>query len=425
MSAYSPPAAAAAALCAARVQLRPKKSLPFYGRHPWVLDSGVQKVMPIGDNTDLDGQIVELLNDKGRFIARGLYNAKSRIRVRLLTWKEDEAIDRDFWRRRIAQAVEMRRQIGYEGALFDPPDLVQPVRSSSATRLVFSEADGLSGLVIDRYGDYLVLQPTALGMAQRTEEIAEVLQELIHPRGIVLRSDAGAAKMEGIELPDGKFWGQMPTEPITIVENDVKYTVDLCEGQKTGFYLDQRENRAAVAKYLAGKQVLDMFCYTGGFALNAAKAGAADVLAVDSSKKAIHLARDNAAANGVANVNFVIGDGFETLDQLQAEGRKFDAVILDPPKFARSRSSVPGALMAYHRLNRSAVALLSPGGLFVTCSCSGTVAREDFLLMLSGVAQKTGRDIQILETRGAAADHPVSATCLETEYLKCFICRVN
>jgi 23S rRNA (cytosine1962-C5)-methyltransferase len=231
--------------------------------------------------------------------------------------------------------------------------------------------------------------------------------------------------MEGIELPDGKFWGQMPNEPITLVENGVKYAVDLCEGQKTGFYLDQRENRAAVAKYLVGKQVLDMFCYTGGFALNAARAGAAEVLAVDSSKKAIQLARENAAANGLTNVNFLIGDGFETLDKLQAEGRKFDAIILDPPKFARSRSSVPGALMAYHRLNRSAVTLLPPGGLLITCSCSGTVSREDFLLMLSGVAQKTGRDIQVLEARGAAADHPVSATCLETEYLKCFICRVN
>jgi 23S rRNA (cytosine1962-C5)-methyltransferase len=405
--------------------LRPKKSLPFYGRHPWVLDSGVQKVTPVGEEADINGQIVELLNDKGRFIARGLYNAKSRIRVRLLTWKEEEAIDRDFWKRRIAQAIEMRRQIGYEGAAPDSSDFVDPVRSTSATRLVFSEADGLSGLVIDRYGDYLVLQPTALGMAQRTDDIAEVLQELLRPRGLVLRSDAGAAKLEGIELPDGKFWGQMPNEPITLVENGVKYAVDLCEGQKTGFYLDQRENRAAVAKYLAGKQVLDMFCYTGGFALNAARAGAAEVLAADSSKKAIQLARENAAANGLTNVNFLIGDGFETLDKLQAEGRKFDAIILDPPKFARSRSSVPGALMAYHRLNRSAVTLLPPGGLLITCSCSGTVSREDFLLMLSGVAQKTGRDIQVLEARGAAADHPVSAACLETEYLKCFICRVN
>lgn len=419
------PAPSPAALCAARVQLRPKKSLPFYGRHPWVLDSGVQKVTPVSEEGDVNGQVVELLNDKGRFIARGLYNAKSRIRVRLLTWNEEEAIDRGFWMRRIARAIEMRQQIGYEGALSDSSEFVDRVRSNSATRLVFSEADGLSGLVIDRYGDYLVLQPTALGVALRVDEIANVLQELFKPQGIVLRTDAGAAKMEGFELPDGKFWGKMPSEPITLLENGVKYAIDLCEGQKTGFYLDQRENRAAVATYLTGKQVLDMFCYTGGFALNAAKAGAADVLAVDSSRKAVQLARENAAANSLANVNFLVGDGFETLDQLQAEGRKFDAVILDPPKFARSRSSVPGALMAYHRLNRSAVALLPPGGLLVTCSCSGTVTREDFLLMLSGVAQKTGRDIQILEARGAAADHPVSATCLETEYLKCFVCRVN
>lgn len=415
----------AAPLCAARVQLRPKKSLPFYGRHPWVLDTAVQKVTPVDEAVDVSGEVVDLLNDKGRFIARGLFNAKSRIRVRLLTWKEEEAIDREFWKRRIGQAIELRRQIGYEGPESRSPAAVDPLRGTTATRLVFSEADGLSGLIVDRYGDYLVLQPTALGTARRVEVIAGVLQELLQPRGIVLRSDAGAMKMEGIELADGQFWGEMPTEPITLVENGIKYSVDLCEGQKTGFYLDQRENRHAVARYCVGKRVLDMFCYTGGFALNAAKAGAASVLAVDSSKKALQLARENATANNSNNLEFALGDGFEMLDQLQAESRQFDAIILDPPKFARSRASVLGALMAYHRLNRSAVALLPPGGLLVTCSCSGVVSREDFLLMLSGVAQKTGRDIQVLETRGAASDHPISATCLETEYLKCFVCRVN
>ncbi len=201
--------------------------------------------------------------------------------------------------------------------------------------------------------------------------------------------------------------------------------VDLRVGQKTGLYLDQRENRLAIAKYLKGRRVLDMFCYTGGFALSAlALGGAREVLAIDTSAKAIATAEANASLNGIAGARFETDDGFQALDRLLAMGERFDAVILDPPKFARSRHAATDALRAYHRINRLACELLTPGGILVTCSCSGHVTREDFLYMLVGVAQQTKRDLQILETRGAAADHPVSATCVETEYLKCFICRV-
>jgi 23S rRNA (cytosine1962-C5)-methyltransferase len=218
----------------------------------------------------------------------------------------------------------------------------------------------------------------------------------------------------------------LPAGPIEIEEHGIRYQIELSEGQKTGFYLDQRDNRRAAAAYCRGKRVLDMFCYTGGFAMCAAKLGqAAEVLGIDTSKKAVAQARANAQLNGLANVAFDTGDGFQTLDSMLGQERQFDAVILDPPKFARNKGGVNQALMAYHRLNRAAIGLLPPGGILVTCSCSGGVTREDFLLMLSGVAQKSGRDLQILEQRGAAADHPVSATCLETEYLKCFVCRVR
>ncbi len=400
---------------AARVHLRPRKALPFYGRHPWVLESAISRVEPAARDA-LDGAVVDLLNDKGKFIARGFFNGKSRIRVRLATWDENEAIDESFFRRRIAQAILLREQIGYE---------MIAERQASASRLVFSESDGLSGLIVDRYGDYLVVQATSLAVAQRLEMIAAILFDLLKPRGILLRTEKSMAKLEGAELIEGHHWGQRPEAPIAIGENGIQFQIDLGEGPKTGFYLDQRENRRAAAAYMRGRRVLDLFCNTGGFSLAAAKLGGArESLGNDGSKRAIAQAVANAELNALPQCKFDVADGFQTLDSLSEEGARFDAVVLDPPKFARNRSGISQALMAYHRINRAAVELLTPGGILVTCSCSGSVPREDFLLMLSGVAQKSGRDIQILEVRGAAPDHPVSATCLETEYLKCAICRV-
>jgi 23S rRNA (cytosine1962-C5)-methyltransferase len=402
------PRESAPGLGTARVILKPRKVRPFFGRHPWVLESAVARV----DGDAADGDVVELISDKGRFIARGLYNSQSRIRVRLYTWSAAELLDESFWRRRLEAAVALRRQLGYT----DP---------HGGARLVFSEADGLSGLVVDRYGDYLCIQPTALAIANRIDQIAHLLMDLLRPRGIVLRNERGLGQIEGIHLPEGKHWGQLPAGPIFIEENGLRFGVDLREGHKTGFYLDQRENRRVAAGYCHGRRMLDLFCYSGGFGIAASKlGGASEVLAVDGSEKAIALARANAELNGLANMHFQVGDGFQTLDALASAGERFGAVVLDPPKFARSRSAVDDALMAYHRVNRMAVELLEPGGILVTCSCSGHVTREDFLHMLGGVAQRTGRQIQVLEQRGAAADHPVSASCLETEYLKCFICRV-
>ena len=391
----------------ARVVLKPRKAKPFYGRHPWVLDSGVLRV----EGAPADGDVVDLVTHQGNFVARGLYNSQSRIRVRLYSWDRAAELDAAFWQRRIARAVELRTQLGYD----DP---------AGAARLIFSEGDGLSGLIVDRYADWLVVQPTALGMAVRLPMLVPMLVELLRPRGVMLRTEKGVGRAEGLDVRDGPYCGQPPAGPVVIVERGLRFQVDLAEGQKTGFYLDQRENRAAAAGYLRGRRVLDMFCYSGGFSLSAAAAGASAVLGVDASEKAVALAQANAALNGVANVRFQPGNCFETMEALAASGERFEAVILDPPKFARSRRALDEALRAYHWLNRLGVELLAPGGILVTCSCSGHVRRDDFLLMLLGVAQQTRRELQVLEQRGAAADHPVAVTCSEGEYLKCAICRV-
>ena len=391
-----------------RVLLKPRKARPFFGRHPWVLDSAIDRI----EGSPADGDVVDLCSEQGGFIARGIVNSRSRIHVRLYTWNEAEPLDDAFWRRRLESALRLRNVLGY-----DQPE--------GAARLVFSEGDGLSGLVVDRYGEYLVVQVTALALAVRLPQIVPMLVDLVRPQGILLRSERDIVRAEGLDPISGLSWGRMPEGPVEILDQGLRYGVDLAEGQKTGLYLDQRENRTAAARYMNDRRVLDMFCYTGGFSLAAAAAGKArDVLGFDSSQRAVTQARANAQRNGLGNVRFESGDAFDTLHALKTAGERFDGVVLDPPKFARSRSGVDDALRAYARLNRLAIDVLAPGGILVTCSCSGHVTRDDFFFMLVSVAQQSGRDIQVLEQRGAAADHPVSATCPETEYLKCFVCRV-
>ncbi len=392
-----------------RAVLKPRKANPFYARHPWVLDSAIQWI----EGDPVDGAVVDLISDKGKWIARGVFNRKSRIQVRLYSWQAGEELDEAFWRRRLERAVQLRKDL----------HLAEP---RGAARLVYSEADGLSGLIVDRYGDQLVMYFTSLAMAQREDLLAGILHELVHPAGITRRVDPTLAATEGIDLPDGVLLGNVPSAPVVIEENGLRFTVDFTLGQKTGYYLDQRDNRRVAAEYLRGRRVLDMFCYTGGFSLAAAKlGGATEVLGVDSSKRAIATAEENARQNDAAQCRFQVGEAFATLDALIAAGERFSGIVLDPPKFAKGRKSLEQALRAYHRLNRVALDLLEPGGILVTCSCSGHVTPDDFLYMLIGVAHKAGRDVQFLERRGAAPDHPTSADCLENEYLKCVICRVN
>jgi 23S rRNA (cytosine1962-C5)-methyltransferase len=288
---------------------------------------------------------------------------------------------------------------------------------------VFSEGDGLSGCTVDRYDRWLVVQFTGLGLASRRDLLVELLVELVRPEGVYLRTERGIGRLEGLELHDGLLWGRVPPEPVPIEEDGVHFLVHLAQGQKTGFYLDQRDNRRAVARLAAGRRVLDAFCYTGGFGLHAARAGAASVHGVDQSEPALALARANARLNGVDHVDYVRADVFEHLGELAAQGERFGLVVLDPPRFARARHAVEEALRGYRRLQALALRLLEPDGILVTCCCSGLITTAMLEDLLAQRAAEEKRDVQLLERRGPAPDHPVSVSCLESHYLKCLIAR--
>jgi 23S rRNA (cytosine1962-C5)-methyltransferase len=392
----------------ARVVLQPRRARPFYGRHPWVYPGAIARV----EGDPGDGEVVDLVSHTGNFVARGLFNSRSKIRVRLYSWLPEEPLERDFFRRQFQAALQLRVQLG----------LSVP---GQASRLVFSEADGLSGFTVDRYDRWLVVQFTSLAMAQRRDLLVELLVELLQPEGIYLRTERGIGKLEGLELQDGLIWGDVPSEPIVIEENGIQFHVNLAEGQKTGLYLDQRDNHVAVAHLAAGRHVLDAFCYTGGFALHAARAGAREVIGVDVSEQALSLAESNARLNALGNVRFIHSEVFEQLDALLAAGERFGMVILDPPKFARARDAVEEALRGYRRLQTKGIRLLESDGVLVTCCCSGLITRDMLLDVLAQVAAEERRAVQLLEARGQAPDHPVSVTCQETSYLNCLICRVR
>jgi 23S rRNA (cytosine1962-C5)-methyltransferase len=268
------------------------------------------------------------------------------------------------------------------------------------------------------------VQFTALGMARRRDLLTELLVELVAPEGIMLRTERGIGGLEGVELHDEPLWGRLPDGPAEIDEHGLRFLVNVVEGQKTGFYLDQRDNRRAVAALAAGRRVLDAFCYTGGFGLHAARAGAVAVHAVDSSEPALELARANAGRNGLENVAFVRADVFAHLAELVRAGERFGLVVLDPPKFARTRPAVDEALRGYRRLQELALRLLEPGGVLVTCCCSGLITAAMLEELQAQLAVEERRTIQILERRGQAPDHPVSVGCPESNYLKCLLGRV-
>jgi len=305
--------------------------------------------------------------------------------------------------------------------------LFPDANNQSAYRLFNSEADGITGLTIDRYGDWLLVQLTSKALAEHRELLFRLLEQELHPRGIWLRTEKGIRDLEGLEIQDGLIAGEEPPRPLFIEEQGVSFGVDVSAGQKTGFYLDQRDNRAAVARYLKGHRLLDLFCYSGGFGITALKQGDVErVTAVDSSAAAIALARENATLNGLADrMTFIQGKVFEQLEQFRDTGEKFDSIIIDPPKMTRNRKGLSQAMRGYHSLNALAVSLLNPHGILVTCSCSGLVSKQLFEEMLAKIATNSNRNIQILETRGAAADHPISVHCPENNYLKCYICRVH
>jgi len=387
-----------------RVVLKPKRAQPFFGRHPWVFAGAIAAVT----GEPADGAEVDLHSSAGNFVARGLFNSQSKIRVRLYSWQPDVPLDRAFFQQRLESAWRFRRDV---------------LKLETACRVVFSESDGLSGMVVDRFGDWLVLQFTSLALAQRRDMIADVVTDIFQPKGIYVRTEKGIGKLEGLVLHDGLLRGEEPAEDVILDEGGVRFRVNLREGQKTGFYLDQRENRQAVAKYAAGRKVLDAFCYSGGFGLHAARAGAAEVVGVDASDSAIALARANAELNGLT-IDYQQGDVFDRLAEFQSAGRTFDLVVLDPPKFARAQHAVPDALKGYRRLQTLAVRLLNPDGLMVMCCCTGLITFDMLEEQMAQVSAKENREIQILERRGQAPDHPISVSCLESAYLKCLIARV-
>jgi len=392
-----------------RVVLQPRRARPLYGRHPWVYAGAIAAV----EGDPADGDQVDVHSHAGHFVARGFFNSKSKIRVRLYGWDAAVPLDRDFFRDRLAAAIRLRR------------DFLRLDGPGRGCRLVFSEADGLSGLTVDHYDRWLVVQFTSLALAQRRDLLAELLVELVQPEAICLRTERGIGKLEGLDLHDGPLWGQVPVEPVVIEEDGLRFLVNLAEGQKTGFYLDQRDNRRAVARLATGRRVLDAFCYTGGFGLHAARAGADEVLGIDVSEPALALARENARVNGLVQASFVRDDVFDQLAALTTAGRRLDLVILDPPKFARARHAVDEALRGYRRLQTLALRLLDPDGILVTCCCSGLISAGMLDDLLAQVAVEERREVQILEHRGQAPDHPVSVACLESSYLKCLIARVH
>ncbi len=392
-----------------QVKLKPRRAKPFYGMHPWVFAGAIDRVL----GQPADGDVVDLVSHADHFVARGIYNSRSKIQVRLYSWNEEIALDAEFFRQRLASAVRLRR------------DVLNLTGARKACRLVFSEADGLSGIIVDQYDRWLVVQFNSLAMALRREMWQELLVENLHPEGIYVRNERGIGKLEGMDPLDGLLSGAVPHETIEIEEEGLVFAVNLTEGQKTGYFLDQRDNRQVVAKLARGRRFLDAFCYAGGFGLHAARAGASQVVCVDSSETALGIARVNAGRNGFSNFEFRQSDVFDQLDAFVANHEKFGVIVLDPPKFARTGSAIEEALRGYRRLISQSLKLLEPESILTMCCCSGVIPREAIHALLAQEAAALRRPMQILEDRGAAADHPVSVMCPESNYLKCIVTRVG
>jgi 23S rRNA (cytosine1962-C5)-methyltransferase len=398
--------------------IRPGKDKAVQRRHPWVFSGAIARV----EGNPSDGDLVVVRSSLGDFLARGYWNSRSAIRVRLLTWDESESVDESFWHRRLARAVGARHvenRINQHG-------------TSNAYRLVNAENDGVPGLVVDRYGDWLVIQALTLGIAMRKDLLAGLLTELLNPAGIYERSDVDVRDKEGLPPETGLLSGKEPPDLIEIDENGRRFLVDVRHGHKTGFYLDQRENRAAIGDWFRWdddadqRVVLNAFAYTGGFAVYALASLVKQVINVDSSADALNLARRNVALNGfaVADDDFVVGDVFQVLRSYRNEGRQFDMIILDPPKFAQSARQVESASRGYKDINWLAFRLLKPGGVLVTFSCSGAISADLFQKIVFGALIDAGRDAQIIRYLAQGADHPVALTFPEGAYLNGLICRV-
>lgn len=386
------------------IQLKPGKEKRVYSLHPWIFRSDIDKEL----NGCLPGDIVNIYSSRGKFLAKGYYNPNSQIALRIMTYQEEEPVDRDLIFRRIHEAVEYRRTFA---------DL-------RSCRLVFAESDRLPALIVDAFDDVLVLQCLALGMERFKKDIVDALVSEMHPRGIWERNDVPVRRLEGLEMCTGLLYGEVP-DRVQMTENGVSFWVDVKEGQKTGFFLDQKENRAAIAPFVKGQKVLDCFTHTGSFALHAGHYGAADVTGVDISEYACEFATENAVLNHLEDrVHFVAANAFDLLSEQSRKGEHYDVIILDPPAFTKSRNAVDSALRGYKEINLRAMKMVRNGGYLITCSCSQHVLPEMFRSMVLDAAKDARVLLRQVEFRTQGKDHPILPYARETEYLKCGIYQI-
>ncbi|MBX3049313.1 MAG: class I SAM-dependent methyltransferase [Anaerolineales bacterium] len=392
----------------AQLILKPGRERSLQRRHPWVFSGAVAE----SRGNPQPGATVQVCAASGEFLAWAAYSPQSQIQARVWSWQEDETIDRDFLRRRLQRALDARRGLKAH---------------SDSWRLVHAESDRLPGLVVDRYGQVLVLQCLSWGAEAWRDEIVALLIEMTQPAAIYERSDVDVRRLEGLAERSGLLWGELPEETLSIEEHGLQFAVQLASGHKTGFYLDQRANRLLLRSLVEGRQVLDCFAYSGGFALNALKGGAAGVTLVEESETALELARQNLAANGFAPeaADWMRGDVFHVLRRFRDEGRQFDLIVLDPPKFAPTRAQAERAARGYKDINLLALKLLRPGGQLLTFSCSGGVDADLFQKIVAGAALDAGVEARILQRLGAGPDHPVALNFPEGEYLKGLLIEVE
>ena len=400
-----------------QITITPKGEAALVGGHPWVYEGEVTGLSgPVSD-----GQLVDVISRRGSWLGCGFFNSRSRIRVRVLSRNPNDRFDRAFWRRRIQYAWDYRKTV------MGPED-------SRCCRVIFGEADGFPGLTVDRFERVLVAQVLCLGMELIKEELFSLLLEVLRSDGqdvvgVYERNDVAIRGLEGME--QGKGWHPVDGEKapdftaVDIEENGIRYTVDFENGQKTGFFLDQKYNRQAVAKLARGRTVLDCFTHTGSFALNAARGGAKHVTAVDVSEFAVACARENARRNGLSDVmECVAANVFDLLPQLEQQPKRYDFIILDPPAFTKSRKTTQRAMTGYKEINYRAMRLLPRGGYLATCSCSHFATEELFLKMLRSAAKDAGVQLRQIEARQQCCDHPILWGVEETNYLKFYLFQV-
>ncbi|MEB6335008.1 23S rRNA (cytosine(1962)-C(5))-methyltransferase RlmI [Serratia rhizosphaerae] len=378
-------------------------------RHPWVFSGAVQRI----EGKPLSGETIDIHDCQGKWLARGAYSPESQIRARVWTFQQDEAIDIAFFIRRLQQAQSWRDWVAKRDGL-------------DGYRLIAGESDGMPGITIDRFQNFLVLQLLSAGAEYQRAALISALQHCYPECAIYDRSDVAVRKKEGLPLTQGPVLGELPPTLLPITEHGMKLQVDIQQGHKTGFYLDQRDSRLAARNFAAGRRVLNCFSYTGAFAVSTLMGGCSQVISVDTSQAALDVARQNVELNqlDVSKAEFVRDDVFQLLRNYRNQGEKFDLIIMDPPKFVENKNQLASACRGYKDINMLALQLLNPGGILLSFSCSGLMATDLFQKILADAAVDAGCDIQFIEQYRQAADHPVIATYPEGLYLKGFACRV-